>query len=866
MIYFCSLVGVDELVDVIDLLKKCGFPETKWHELGLRLGLRKNTLDAIEMKYRGDVYRCTTECLSQWLSRADNVDIRGGANLDSLSDTLRSMNETAVAEKLQHHVLINIFNNRHTVLSQSLCDSVGIAWLLYAEHMLTQEAVSRVVSARPSIPNQREALLTAVKEAVQTDPNSLHTFANVLCSISTNIQLGQAILDDISKYFPTPEVCLTPETLKDHDIVSQDNASTNETTKIPTITQSGNTNTEGTSNSSSVPLSSQVEVPVPKHLFVEFSSIRISYTRMLYNACKILKRNLNVDDIKEFLSCYSSLSKKVEQCSDVSSILRHVKDECSLTNITLLHSIVEEMNITEAEEHIEAYKVELNKFYKSISISLCLEKRFDSVSHLQCEIATFIFDWEPEEHMLKDIKDILSKVSGKLLIIKYIESSTSISVTCSFPFSDIGFTVLRMMENIHILMGQGLKKLTIGNLTLWRRQDVRQKELKEKDQDLMQQTEVISYILFNEAEYRLRDSICSKEKEIIELQQELSILEGLTIPKKESLSVSSKKVEQEPLDEEFTVLCSQFNELKEENKKLSDKLSKMKIDYLRSLSSNSSSAVSKVRRGMAFEIDDCKFHLEAMTIPDYQPLVDNKKVIEQLQERITLMNMELIIERECSEKIIKGLKEVEDKRQKQKMEGEMCKVRIELYCNHPVTGESMSTFKVHKDELLPVVLDKAYKLMKLAPHIPIERCRLVKYNYWNNVMHRSFDLDQFQHQTIEQLIGRARVLRSFELFLETRKKDETFRKYNDGGVNLKMSVVDLSTGEVAPAKPVRGERGWAVEELKQYIGELFNINSSCMRLVMEMDHFQGVTESDAFIELRDKESTLGTILYEGNKK
>ena len=66
--------------------------------------------------------------------------------------------------------------------------------------MLTQEAVSRVVSASPSIPNQREALLTAVKEAVQTDPNSLHTFANVLCTISTNVSLGQTILDDISEY------------------------------------------------------------------------------------------------------------------------------------------------------------------------------------------------------------------------------------------------------------------------------------------------------------------------------------------------------------------------------------------------------------------------------------------------------------------------------------------------------------------------------------------------------------------------------------------------------------------------------------------------------------------------------------------
>ena len=32
--------------------------------------------------------------------------------------------------------------------------------------------------------------------------------------------------------------------------------------------------------------------------------------------------------------------------------------------------------------------------------------------------------------------------------------------------------------------------------------------------------------------------------------------------------------------------------------------------------------------------------------------------------------------------------------------------------------------------------------MKLAPHIPIERCRLVKYNYLYDVIDQSFDLDE----------------------------------------------------------------------------------------------------------------------------
>ena len=95
---------IDRLIDVIDLLKRCGFPETKWDDLGLRLGLLKNTLEAIERNKHGDVSRCLTECLSQWLRRADNVDSRGEATWDSLSTALRLMNEVAVADELSEFI------------------------------------------------------------------------------------------------------------------------------------------------------------------------------------------------------------------------------------------------------------------------------------------------------------------------------------------------------------------------------------------------------------------------------------------------------------------------------------------------------------------------------------------------------------------------------------------------------------------------------------------------------------------------------------------------------------------------------------------------------------------------------------------
>ena len=44
--------------------------------------------------------------------------------------------------------------------------------------------------------------------------------------------------------------------------------------------------------------------------------------------------------------------------------------------------------------------------------------------------------------------------------------------------------------------------------------------------------------------------------------------------------------------------------------------------------------------------------------------------------------------------------------------------------------------------------------------------------------------------------------------------------FDGAGIILMISVVDLSTGEIAPAKSMRGEKGWTVGELKQYIGEV----------------------------------------------
>ena len=195
----------------------------------------------------------------------------------------------------------------------------------------------------------------------------------------------------------------------------------------------------------------------------------------MYNVCKIIKRQSPpLEELKDYLHYYkSSLKSKLDQCNDLSSLLHLVeREECSLVDIELLHAIVVDFDVTEAKKYIESYKKVLEDCCHSVSLTLCLKEKFDAVKHLHCEIATYIFDWEPDEHKLKDVSAILGKSSGKLVKLVHINSIHSITITCSFPHSLIGAVIISMIENLDTLIKNGLMELTVGHCTIWKKQKI----------------------------------------------------------------------------------------------------------------------------------------------------------------------------------------------------------------------------------------------------------------------------------------------------------------------------------------------------------------------------------------------------------
>lgn len=141
---------------------------------------------------------------------------------------------------------------------------------------------------------------------------------------------------------------------------------------------------------------------------------------MIFDVSQSIERiALPLENVKTFLRMYNfHLGAKIADCSTISDVMDVIGQECSLTDIGLLQIVVEQFHISEALDWIDDYKRELKDLCISFSILLGLKERIPA----RAKAVTYVFDWRPDEYILKDITGILSKVSGKFVKIRYIDT------------------------------------------------------------------------------------------------------------------------------------------------------------------------------------------------------------------------------------------------------------------------------------------------------------------------------------------------------------------------------------------------------------------------------------------------------------
>ncbi|KAJ3593031.1 hypothetical protein NHX12_005369 [Muraenolepis orangiensis] len=174
--------------------------------------------------------------------------------------------------------------------------------------------------------------------------------------------------------------------------------------------------------------------------------------------------------------------------------------------------------------------------------------------------------------------------------------------------------------------------------------------------------------------------------------------------------------------------------------------------------------------------------------------------------------------------------EEHEKRQRE-IERNTCKIK--LFCMHPGKMMTMmeNKLEVHKDKTLREATQMAYKLMELGEVVPLDCCRLVKYDEFHEYLELSFEGEEDTPMGL--LLGGVKTSYMFDLLLETRRPEQVFQPYKPGEVMVKVHVVDLKSDAIVPPVSVRAYLNQTIMEFKQLIAHATGLSADTMRLVLE---------------------------------
>jgi len=166
----------------------------------------------------------------------------------------------------------------------------------------------------------------------------------------------------------------------------------------------------------------------------------------------------------------------------------------------------------------------------------------------------------------------------------------------------------------------------------------------------------------------------------------------------------------------------------------------------------------------------------------------------------------------------------EDEVMRREREKNMCKIR--LFCQHPIILKNTEhKLELHKDVTLREATKTAWKICGLEDVLPVEQCRLIKYDDHNESYEKSYEGEE--ESSISTILGGARLKYGFDLLLQCRKKDEQFQVYEPGGSTLKIfiltNLIDKETDEFDNPVKLHVPLTCTVEQLKEHLMAEFDI-------------------------------------------
>ena len=179
-----------------------------------------------------------------------------------------------------------------------------------------------------------------------------------------------------------------------------------------------------------------------------------------------------LEELKEFVDdCYPELSPKLNEATSVKGVMNIIKSKCNVINIAPVEDVVSFHSITKAEPLITDYNKTVNEFCRNLKIEFLLEKKLSTSDFLICETIEFVLDWDPADHLLKDIRRLIEKAfkgMSRRIIVRSMHKGNSIIIVCGAPTHLMSALQLEANNNLIVLQEEfSLIRLTIGHYTVY---------------------------------------------------------------------------------------------------------------------------------------------------------------------------------------------------------------------------------------------------------------------------------------------------------------------------------------------------------------------------------------------------------------
>lgn len=157
-----------------------------------------------------------------------------------------------------------------------------------------------------------------------------------------------------------------------------------------------------------------------------------------------------------------------------SEVLTILSEKCNVLDVTFLELIINYYAVDSLKQEISQYKEILEKFCDDLSLKICCGVEFTGCippgRSLKCDMVEFILDWQPDNHVLSDVRLLLEKAFEKMsrkVKVAYLDDGHSVLIGCFAHYCYHPILIMKAQKNLQALKDSGLKRLIIGYSIIW---------------------------------------------------------------------------------------------------------------------------------------------------------------------------------------------------------------------------------------------------------------------------------------------------------------------------------------------------------------------------------------------------------------